>query len=458
MNILKMKFFAFLLLLCFGCEKSFLDVKNDVSLAIPKTLEDYQGMLDNSTSLMNLNSSHTLGVISGDELDIRFTNWQNTTISFLKNSYIWEKDALLGEQVLDWNNGYKRIMNANMVLDALNGIPRSSDPDAWDHAKGGALFFRAFNFYQLAQLFCKPYTSETAKTDLGIPLRLEADITIKSYRATISEVYDQILSDLEESLPLLPNNPSVKMRPSKQAALALLSKVYLNMKRYEEAIKSSNLLLDLNDNLLDYSRFSFGAQYSFPADHGKSNPEVIFHCYFGALPLLTSGDMNVAEELLALYDEGDLRKEVFFSTRPNGNIFFRGSLTGNSPYFTGLTTSEILLIRAESLVMSNRLSEALDNINRLRRFRYSPDKFSALESSDQMAILKWIVDERRKELAFRGVRWEDLRRYNQIPELSKIIVRNLGDRIYRLEPNSPRYVLSIPQVVIELTNMPQNER
>lgn len=458
MKRLGIKLLGFFFFLYAGCGKSFLEVKSDVSLAIPQTLADYQGLLDNSTSLMNINSAHQLGILSADELDVKLPDWQNTSISYIKSSYIWEKDALIGERIPDWENGYKRIMTANIVLDALNEIPRTTDPESWDHVKGGALFFRAFNYYQLAQLFCKPFVLETATTDLGIPLRLEADITLKSYRHSVAEVYDQILNDLEAALELLPFRVPVKMRPSQQATMGLLSKVYLAMGRYEEALEYANMSLDIHDGLIDYRTIPIGSQFTFAADRGESNPEVIFHCYFGPPPLLTHSTMNVSEELLALYEEGDLRMSVLYSVRPNGSIIFRGSFTGTVSYFTGLTTSELFLIKAECLVRLNRLQEALVGLNHLLRLRYSTDKFKFIESQDEVAILKRIINERRKELAFRGVRWEDLRRYNRDVGLSKMIQRHLGERIYVLEPSSPRYVLSIPQVVIDLTEMPQNER
>ncbi len=459
MKRIKMKLFSLSMILFFmGCGKSFLEVKSDVSLAIPKKIADYQALLDNSTSLMNQGSSHRLGVIGSDELDLKHPDWQSSISIMYRNAYIWSEDVYQGEQVPDWNDGYERILISNLVLDGLKSIDRNTDPVAWDHARGGALFFRAFNYYQLAQLFCLPFDSKTAERDLGIPLRLEADITLTSHRATVEEVYNQIINDLDEALSLLPSNVSVKVRPTKLAALALKSKVYLMMGMYEDALLSSDMALDEYDLLLDYNDIIVSGQYSFANDRGQSNPEVIFHCYFGAIPLLTQATMNVSGDLLSLYEQTDLRRFIFFNTRPNGSIAFRGSFTGSVAYFTGLTTSELLLIRAECLTRMDRLQEALEALNRLLRHRYTKGQFIPLESTEKNEILDWIVKERRKELVFRGVRWEDLRRLNKDAKLATAIQRSLGDKVYVLEPNSLRYVWPIPSIVVDLTNMPQNER
>ena len=52
---------------------------------------------------------------------------------------------------------------------------------------------------------------------------------------TKKETYDQIISDLETSIALLPNEVPLKTRPSKAAAEALLSRTYLHMAEYGKA-------------------------------------------------------------------------------------------------------------------------------------------------------------------------------------------------------------------------------
>jgi len=74
-------------------------------------------------------------------------------------------------------------------------------------------------------------------------------------------------------------------------------------------------------------------------------------------------------------------------------------------------------------------------------------------------VLKLIVEERRKELAFRGgIRWGDLKRLNRVPELATELTRKIDGQTYRLQPNDPRYSFLIPADVISLSGINQNDR
>jgi hypothetical protein len=66
--------------------------------------------------------------------------------------------------------------------------------------------------------------------------------------------------------------------------------------------------------------------------------------------------------------------------------------------------------------------------------------------------------ERRKELCFRGLRWQDLRRLNKEPEYAKTLTRKIDGITYTLPPNDPKYVFPIPPNVIALSGMQQNPR
>jgi len=62
-------------------------------------------------------------------------------------------------------------------------------------------------------------------------------------------------------LTLLPVLPKEKTRPSKQATLALLARIYLQMKEYALAKQYADECLAISDELMDYnkvdSRLSF---------------------------------------------------------------------------------------------------------------------------------------------------------------------------------------------------------
>ena len=100
----------------------------------------------------------------------------------------------------------------------------------------------------------------------------------------------------------------------------------------------------------------------------------------------------------------------------------------------------------------------MSDLNMLLEKRYVAGTFVPLSATDAEDALIKVLAERRKELVFRGLRWPDLRRLNKDPRFAKTITRSLDGEIFELPPNSPRYVLPIPQKVIELSGIKQNDR
>jgi hypothetical protein len=71
--------------------------------------------------------------------------------------------------------------------------------------------------------------------------------------------------------------------------------------------------------------------------------------------------------------------------------------------------------------------------------------------------LEKILIERRKSLIWRSLRWTDLRRLNKEGKNIEL-KRKLGDLEFTLAPNSPLYVLPIPDDEIALSGITQNKR
>src|SRR5690606_21974058 len=111
---------------------------------------------------------------------------------------------------------------------------------------------------------------------------------------------------------------------------------------------------------------------------------------------------------------------------------------------------------------AGRTPEAMEHLNHLLSNRWAADHFAPLQVSGSEECLRLILEERRKELLSRGVRWSDLRRLNKDPRFAKTLVRVIDNgsnpTTYTLPPNDPRYVFLIPQEVIRITGMQQNLR
>lgn len=137
----------------------------------------------------------------------------------------------------------------------------------------------------------------------------------------------------------------------------------------------------------------------------------------------------------------------------NGLTNFKGSYTGPNGYFGGLATDELYLIRSECYLRSGDLDKSRADLNFLLSKRYKDFQPIADLSSDE--LLSRILLERRKELLLRGVAWTDLKRLNLHKNTERTVTKIVEGETYSLEPNSLRYAMPFPQVVVDLGSYAQ---
>jgi starch-binding outer membrane protein, SusD/RagB family len=444
-----------------GCQK-FLDQKPEKNDVIPTTLDELQRLLDNN-DVMNSISSAALSEMVSDNYYITTAVWQsqrsssNISNQAEASNYIWESNGVPLNRT--WNDPYLGpIYYSNIVIDQLSIIKgKTGEEGKLANIKGSALFYRSYHFHQLAQLYCKPFSTENAN-QLGIVLRLTSNVGEESRRATVQETYDQIVNDLSTAADLLPETALFPTQPSKLAAYAALARVYLSMRNYPKAGEFANKALQIKSNLINYNTLT--PVGSTPITY--YNEEVIFHSFCANGIILGRTRARIDSSLYNSYATDDLRKKVFFSanTGPNaGSYSFRGSYFGVTVdrVFDGLTTDELYLIRAESSARAGNTSAAMDDLNALMIMRWKDGSFSPLIAGDASEALLMVLTERRKELVYRGIRWSDIRRLNL--ESNNITLKRVVDGItYELPPNDLRTVMLIPWDEINRSGIAQNPR
>jgi hypothetical protein len=438
--------------LCFGCSKEYLDKKPNQALLVPTTFADFQALLDNP-GIMTL--APGINEISSDDFVVIPDYYQYLSVP-AQNSYIWVKDVYEGASIADWNNPYKQVFYANVVLEGL----AKEKPDAvalaqWKVLRGEALFFRANAFYNLAQVFASPFTDANSLNP-GVPLKLTSNVNVIAQRGTLSQTYNQIKDDLTAALPLLPENAPYKNRPTKSAAYGLMARMALNTGAYNDALKAANNYLNLNNALIDYNTIDPSGARPFPKAMPNSNVEVA--TYFISQGYSLDEVAVIDPNLFQTYDSNDLRKSIFFDDEGDGLIFFKGSYTGNSSWFAGIATDEIYLVRAESYIRTGEVDKGLADLNILLLNRYKKGQYIPYASLSQAIALKLVLSERRKELVARGLRWQDLRRLNYDPQFAVTISRSINNVNYQLKPNDNRYVFPIPANEIANSGIQQNAR
>ncbi|MCY4781206.1 RagB/SusD family nutrient uptake outer membrane protein [Sphingobacterium sp. UT-1RO-CII-1] len=456
--------FKYIYLLCFygvmmlfiGCGESFLDQKPVQNQQVPSTLDDYQAMMDHRY----INSFPAyLSMIGGESFTIAENMWESFPLGgeyYQKNAFIWADDVFEGADSHDYNVGYGRILICNIVLDGLNKYEGDKSGKQYKQVKGTALFHRARFYYNLAQLFATPY-GEQGTDQYGLPFYLTSSVATAIDRKSVTKTYEQIINDLIEALDLLEENSYIPEKPNKASCFAMLARVYLQMGEFENANKYANQSLSLHDELLDYNSLDVSSAYPFPVN-GKENPEIIFLEYGSGGTFMGAARLDITGDLLDLYDAGDLRGQAYVNKTANGRKVFKGSYMGTYSFFTGLTTAEMYLVRAESATHLNKLDEALADINKLRENRYDRLSYILYDEKNKNKVLEYLFNERGRELAFRNRRWEDIRRWNVFTDSEKSLLRTMKNQQYMLLPNDAKWTWPFPDLAVQEGGYQQNPR
>lgn len=149
-----------------------------------------------------------------------------------------------------WSNSFKAIVGTNRVIESLTEGSSAEE----DQVIGENYYIRGLVFFQMGNVFGRPYSQGT--DNLSIPLKLTSAIDDLPDRNTVGEVYDQVIKDLLKAEALMSFNKGASFA-SKEAAQALLSRVYLYMGDNAKAIEYADKVINSGAySLLPSNRFA----------------------------------------------------------------------------------------------------------------------------------------------------------------------------------------------------------
>jgi hypothetical protein len=242
-------------------------------------------------------------------------------------------------------------------------------------------------------------------------------------------------------------------RPSKAAAYGMLARVYLALGDYTNCLANADSCLVINSNLLNYSQVDSMPTYPIP----YPNAEIIFDyslvAYYG-LNYISYTDSILYNS----YAANDLRKSLYFNPYDGTGYSFRGWYFSYPSCQGGICTDEMILTKAECEARLGQTSQAMNDLNSLLETRWAVNTYVPYTAATSLDALTTILNERRKELAYRGTRWIDLRRLNKDPRFALTLTRNINNQMYTISPNDPRYVFPIPQDEELYNTVPNNAR
>lgn len=424
--------------LSFTACNNFLDVEPK-GIVLPKTYSDYEAMLNAPEVTASFPD------IMLNFSDDAYFSYSPSSVGPDANAYFWNPilDPNNDDAPVVWSDLYKTIYYTNVVVNNVMDAEGGNE-SIKKQIYAEALVFRAQAYFHLLTVFSKAYDKSTSDTDLGVPIVTSVDVKDPiPNRATVQENIDQIIEDVEHAYSVLSMQRLNATRVNKSVAAAVLSRVYLYIEDYEKANEYAELAMGNTYQLEDYNIESYA--FGFP----EENPENLWivlnkDYYAGWMPEYSS-------DLESNYDFDDLRYMNFA-------IPIEPTLYYNGAYNLGLTVGELVLNRAEALARLNKVSEAMDMLNYLRENRIADYAYEPSEATGKEEALEAVLLERRKELAFKGTRWMDIKRLVRQGRLSKLQRFDLeGNVIFTLETTVENTTFEIPSRVLMFNpSMPKN--
>lgn len=373
-------------------------------------------------------------------------------------TYNYTVTSGLGEVGNLWNAAYAAINRINVVIAGLQTAPLSDALKSQYTAE--ARFLRGLSYFSLVTLYARPYWDGNGDKP-GVVVYTDPQTTggnNNKPRATVAETYNQILADLnfaEQNLPSTYGSGSTLnlTRAHKNTAIALKTRVYLNMRKYAEVITEANKIVSTTAPFTSTSGvpLSLAPKIGDVFGANGATPENIFSFPFTANDLpgtqnslnqyyspgpIGNGDyaLNSTDGIItdASWKITDDRRA--FNQVTSGQTWLRkwGANTDNVPV---IRYAEVLLNLAEALARTNGLDpRATELLNAVRK---RSDATTTLVPLSATELISMILRERRIELLGEGFRSLDLLRLGQAlpskPSVSSTVA-----------PTDTQYIWPIP--------------
>lgn len=414
-----------------SCSKSFLDQSPDISLSVDRSITSESSMLEAVAGMYrSMMTYYTFGrnyQVLGDLLsDNVYMSSSNSGRLITFSGFLWTAES--AEIKMLWQNTYFSILQANRILAA--DIPRTENVN---YLRGECYTARALCYFYLVNWFGPAYSAQP--DGLAVPIVTQsADVTgplIYPERNTVKEVYHQIIQDLDSATAIMGTSTTMHANSSnflsKYAAEALKVRASLYSEDYSGAKQAALDIITNGGYQLTADLSSFTSYWLATA--GRTDKlESIFEINYPAaanngvegLDYMYSakgfGDLLATDSLYNLYSPSDFRRTLMADSTRGG---YQGYVVKKYQNPTSTDHDEIKLLRyaelllnlSEAYIETGDKTHALQYLNELAKKR--DPAFSGYGSSlSDQEVLSAIYKERRKELAFEGLRFFDLKREN----------------------------------------------
>lgn len=202
-------------------------------------------------------------------------SWGGTSTDTKFDIYDYSRNINSAVTEYAWELGYRTIGNCNKVIE-MGAELGANITDEEKVIVGENYYLRALSYFLLVNEFAQPYSNNPTQNP-GLPLKLTSDPNdLPQSRSTVAKIYDQVVKDLQDAITYmtLPTGMSPKNScyATKEAAQALLARVYLYMENWDGAWTMAN-------DVINSGRFELlkGDDYKiYPQFIPEENSETIF--------------------------------------------------------------------------------------------------------------------------------------------------------------------------------------
>ncbi len=481
-NKILLTLFSLSFILLNSCKK-FLDVEPK-GYAIIKTIDQYNGLFNNSPLITYANFSISSGgaagitgyadlpVIMADDVFSAPANLTTLPLLSYANAFKWQPDIYLPtDDAPDWGAFYAQNYIYNVIV---NGVMDAEDGTLEQKKQllSEARANRALVHFMVANFFGKPYNATTANTDLSVPIVTEANVGQTGFRrATVKELYDFVVSELQAAIPDLPLQTTSRVRLAQAGGYFILGQVYLFMADYNNALVNlNNSRTSLTTSAIPVSLYDYNTTmatwYNAATPHrGASlhpqqfNSNEVFYTKQQLISTYyTRNAAYIKPSVMNLFNPTDHRLKFFFNKDYVTGATMLAGFQRNSPGAVnwGPSLPNLYLMLAECKARLNDLTGAKQELETLRTKRM-PLVNAAVPLTTQEDMVKFVLAERQREYAGTGVRWFDMRRLSTDPVYNNIDpTHQLGTENYTL--TNARLTMRIPPKVLDFNpGMPDNQ-
>lgn len=356
-----------------------------------------------------------------------------------------------------WSKMYEVVASCNILIgldpDAIEG-----DLAEINHYIGQAYALRALAHFDLLKLYGQQHVN--GGNNVGIPYVMNyKGEDLAPPRDNVETVKQDIESDLATAVSMMSealNDPS-HCYMSTWGAYALQARVALYFGDWDKVITAAEAVINSQAyQIIPESEF-------ISSWFTKSSVNSIFELAFSTTDNMNInglsqiyrgaayGDIQALEDILTIFDDGDVRADTNFMIGPGAETGLLRNLgkypsADYSDNVNLIRYEEVILSYAEALIERGREAEALVQMNLITANRGAQPWTEATKAN--------VLTERRRELCFEGFRFDDLARNHMDIPLVNQFEQTHGGPAY----GSYNYAFPIPEVEMNAnSNVTQNK-